>query len=102
LKLVVNYSNYNYNTVVHVPYVTSESEARDDDDLAGSEYAAENKSVFKILLKESSNCADLQFNVKEFQTIGALTLKAFLVQAGITRGTHNKDTSDERKYLLGL
>ena len=53
------------------------------------------------MLSEGSDCADLQFNVKDFQTIGALTLKAFLERASLTRGTRNKNRLGERKYLLG-
>jgi len=53
------------NTIVDTPYVTSESEAHDD------EYAIQNKSVFKIRLKENYDKRN------ELHTIGALTLKVF-------------------------
>jgi len=36
-----------HNMIVDVPYVTSDSEARDDDDSVGDENAIANKSVFK-------------------------------------------------------
>ena len=60
-----------YNTSVDASYVTSESEAREDDDYMGDDeflYAMENKSVFKSSLKEDNDWADLQLRDKEFHT----------------------------------
>jgi len=43
--LQIQYIAIQYNTIVDAPYVTSESEAWDDDDQVGDEYAIANKSV---------------------------------------------------------
>jgi hypothetical protein len=60
-----------------------------------------NNSIFKICLKEDNDWADLQLKDKEFQIIGALTLKAFQEDTSLTHSEHNKSWSDERNDLLG-
>ena len=55
-----------------------------------------NKSVFKLRLKVLRSLADLQLYDSEFQTEGALMLKAFADNASAIRGTKSNNLSDDR------
>jgi len=53
------------------------------------------------MLKSAEKLADLQLYGSEFQTEGALTLKAFVDNASVVRGTESNNLSDDRNvYAL--
>jgi len=54
-----------------------------------------NSSAFKLRLKVPRSSADLQLYDSEFQTDGALTLKAFANNASVIRGTESNNLSDD-------
>jgi len=54
-----------------------------------------NSSVFKLCLKVLRSSGDLQLYDSEFQTEGALTLKAFADNASGIQGTESNNLSDD-------
>jgi len=60
-----------------------------------------NRSIFKLRLKVLLSSADLQLYDSEFQTEGALTLKAFVDNSSGIRGTESNNLSDDRKVRSG-
>ena len=59
-------------------------------------------SVFNLLLKVLTSSASLQASDSEFQTLGALTQKAFADRANGRWGTINKFLFEERSSRAGL
>jgi len=60
-----------------------------------------NSSVFKLRLNVLKSSADLQLYDSEFQTEGALTLKAFADNASAIRGTISNSLTDDRNVRAG-
>ena len=60
-----------------------------------------NSSVFRIHLNVLRSSADLQLYDSEFQTEGALILKAFADNVSVVRGTDSNSLSDDRSVRAG-
>jgi len=59
-----------------------------------------NSSVFNIRAKVLNSLQDLQLNEREFQTAGALTLKALSDNANDVRGTVSNSLSADLRQRL--